>query len=74
MMQLSHYTDEWRLTLKTDTYAALNILEEGIRIYKENIGLSSPEFTHVDCPTVDDRCSHNLKSSGRLNREKNVFQ
>lgn len=21
-MQLSHYTDEWRLTLKTDTYAA----------------------------------------------------
>ena len=63
---------KWKGTI--DYNAALNILEEGIHIYKENIGLSSPEFTHVDFPTVDDRCSYNLKSSGRLNREKNVFQ
>ena len=36
------------------------------------IGLSSPEFTSVDCPTMDDRLSDEvLKSSGRLKQEKN---
>ena len=36
------------------------------------IGLSSPEFTPVDCPTMDDRLSDEvLKSSGRLKQEKN---
>lgn len=39
----------------------------------EQVGLSSPESTHVDCPTMDDRCESSLKSSGRLNRETNVF-
>ena len=36
------------------------------------IGLSSPEFTPVDCPTMDDRLSDEaLKSSGRRKQEKN---
>ena len=53
-----------------DYNAALNILDEGLRI----IGLSSPEFTPADCPTMDDRLSNKgLKSSDRLNQEKNVF-
>ena len=36
------------------------------------IGLSSPEFTPVDCPTMDDRLGNEvLKSSGRRKQEKN---
>ena len=51
-----------------DYNAALNILEEGLRI----IGLSSPEYTPVDCPTMDGRLSdEGLKSSDRLKQEKN---
>ena len=51
-----------------DYNAAVNILNEGLRI----IGLSSPEFTPVDCPTMDDRLGNEaLKSSGRLKQEKN---
>ena len=51
-----------------DYNAALNILEEGLRI----IGLSSPEYTPADCPTIDDRLSdEGLKSSDRLKQEKN---
>ena len=39
------------------------------------IGLSSPEYTPVDCPTMDDRLSdEGLKSSDRLKQEKNDFQ
>lgn len=53
-----------------DYNAALNILEEGMRI----IGLSSPEFTPADCPTMDDRLGDKgLKSSGRMKQEKNDF-
>ena len=53
-----------------DINAAKNILEEGKRI----IGLSSPEFTLVDYPTMDDRLGNKeLKSSDRLKQEKNVF-
>ena len=56
--------------LKEDYNAALNILDEGMRI----IGLSSPEFTLVDYPTMDDRLGNKeLKSSDRLKQEKNVF-
>ena len=51
-----------------DINAAINILNEGIR----TIGLSSPEFTHVECPTMDDKESSPLKSSGTLNRENHV--
>lgn len=50
-----------------DLNAAMNILDEGLRI----IGLSSPESTLADCPTVDDKASSMpLKSSGRLKQEK----
>ena len=48
---------------------ACNIKDEGLRI----IGLSSPEFTLVDCPTMDDKREISLKSSGRLKQEKNEF-
>ena len=56
--------------IERDYNAALNILDEGLRI----IGLSSPEFTLADYPTVDDKTSKmSLKSSDRLKQEKNVF-
>ena len=53
-----------------DINAVKNILEEGKRI----IGLSSPEFTLVDYPTMDDKeITSPLKSSGRMKQEKNVI-
>lgn len=49
----------------------LNILDEGLR----TIGCSTPEFTLVDYPTVDDRLSDEvLKSGGRLKQEVNNEQ
>ena len=49
-----------------DYNAALNILEEGLRI----IGSRTPESTLVDCPTMDDRLGNKgLKSSDRLKQE-----
>ena len=49
----------------------MNILDEGMR----KIGCSTPEFTLVDYPTVDDRLSNEvLKSSGRLKQEVNNEQ
>ena len=54
--------------IERDYNAALNILNEGLRI----IGLSSPEFTLVDYPTVDEPNSNvMLKSSDRMKQEKN---
>ena len=38
------------------------------------IGLSSPEFTHKEKPTVDDRSEMNLKRSVSMSCEKKVFQ
>ena len=52
--------------------AAYNIKDEGIRIYKEQIGSSSPEFKLVDYPTMDDKREISLKSSDRMKQEKNV--
>ena len=49
-----------------DYNAALNILEEGLRI----IGLSSPEYTPVENPTMDDRTMF-LRSSDSMKQEKN---
>jgi putative transposase len=57
-------------TVSRDFNAALNILDEGLKI----IGLSSPEFTLADYPTMDDKLSNEiLKSSDRLKQETNVF-
>ena len=56
--------------IERDYNAALNILDEGLRI----IGSSTTEFTLVDYPTMDDRLSNEtLKSSGRMKQEKNVI-
>lgn len=54
--------------IERDYNAALNILDEGLRI----IGCSTSEFTLVDYPTVDDILGNEvLKSSGRLKQEVN---
>lgn len=56
--------------IERDYNAALNILEEGLRI----IGLSSPDFKPVDYPTMDEPIGNEmLKSSDRLKQEKNEF-
>ena len=57
--------------IERDYNAALNILDEGLRI----IGRSTSEFTLVDYPTVDDILGNEaLKSSGRLKQEVNNEQ
>ena len=48
-----------------DVNASVNILNEGKRI----IGSRTAEFKPVDCPTMDDRCESDLKSSGRAKQE-----
>ena len=56
--------------INIDYNAALNILDEGLKI----IGLSSPEFTLVNYPTMDDILRNKeLKSSDRMKQEINVF-
>ena len=55
--------------IERDFNAALNILDEGLKI----IGCSTPEFTLVDYPTMDERGCH-LKSSDRLKQEVNNEQ
>ena len=58
------------IKVKSDYNAALNILDEGLRI----IGCSTSEFTLVDYPTMDDKeITSPLKSSGRMKQEKNVI-
>ena len=57
--------------IERDYNAALNILDEGLRI----IGCSTPEFTLVDYPTMDDKLRNEmLKSSDRLKQEINTTQ
>lgn len=54
-----------------DVNAAVNILNEGKRI----IGCCTPEYTLVDCPTVDDRLGDEaLKNSDRLKQEADKEQ
>ena len=69
-----HYRTVWNwvkdgklTTERTDTGRILIIEDEGLRI----IGLSSPEFTLADCPTMDDKREISLKSSDRLKQERN---
>ena len=54
--------------IERDYNAALNILEEGMRI----IGSRTPEFTLVDCPTMDDKVVTLLKSSDRMKQEVGI--
>jgi len=54
-----------------DMNAAINIENEGKRIYNEQIGTRYPEFTLVDNPTMDDRLGNEaLKSSGWMRQEE----
>ena len=54
--------------ISRDFNAALNILDEGMRI----IGCSSPEFKFVENPTMDDPIRNDsLKSSGSVKQEVN---
>jgi len=54
--------------ISRDYNAALNILDEGMRI----IGCSTPEYKLVENPTMDDRLSNEgLKSSGSVKQEVN---
>ena len=64
-------------TIERDYNAALNILDEGLRILETtiNVGRSTPEFTLEDYPTVDEPNSNvMLKSSGRTKQEVNNEQ
>ena len=55
-------------TISRDYNAALNILDEGLRI----IGCSTPESKLVENPTMDDPTGNSsLKSSGSMNQEVN---
>ena len=53
-----------------DMNAAINIENEGMRIYNEKIGQRLSELTLVDLPLMDDRLSNEvLKSNVRLKQE-----
>ena len=68
--------------IERDYNAALNILDEGLRIIGNivpnlinQIGSSTTELTLVDYTTVDDILSNEvLKSGGRLKQEVNKEQ
>lgn len=55
--------------IERDYNAALNILEEGIRI----IGSRTPKFTLVENPTMDDKVVISLKSSDSLKQEIDTY-
>lgn len=60
---------ECNSVIDRDLNAAMNIKDEGLR---KIIGWSSPKFTPVDCPTMDDKETvFPLKSSDRMKQEKN---
>lgn len=61
---------ECRNVIDRDMNAAINIENEGIRLYNEIIGHRLSEFTLVDNPTMDDKEVIPLKSSGWLKQEE----
>jgi putative transposase len=58
------------LVIDRDLNASINIENEGLRIYKENIGQRLPEFTLVDNPLMDDKEEIPLKSNDWLKQEE----
>ena len=52
-----------------DMNAAINIEQEGIRIYNELVGQRLSELTLVDLPLMDDKVETPLKSNVRLKQE-----
>lgn len=60
--------------IERDYNAALNIVEDGKRMIRERIGLSSSEYKPVDHPTVDDIGKTALKSRDGKKQEEMVFQ
>lgn len=59
--------------IERDYNAALNILDEGKRMIRERIGLSSSEYKPVDHPTVDDIGKTALKSRDGKKQEEIVL-
>lgn len=61
---------------KRDFNSAVNMLVEGLRIYKEKIGCRAAEFTLADSPLMDDRAYLEgiLKSNGWVKQEGNVWR
>ena len=71
MKETDKFVDFSGEVIERDYNAALNILDEGLRI----IGSSTTEITLVDYPTVDEPNSNvTLKSGGRLKQEVNNEQ
>ena len=57
------------LVIDRDENASLNIDNEGMRIYEEQIRQRMPEFKLVEHPTVDDKDENPLRSSGVMKQE-----
>lgn len=62
------------LVIDRDENAAINIENEGKRIYNETIGQRLPELTPVDYPLMDDPASDGLlRSNDRLKQEEKTM-
>ena len=57
------------LVIDRDENAAINIENEGIRLYNELIGQRMSEFKLVEHPTMDDKDENPLKSDGVMKQE-----